>query len=252
MSDVRVAIVGAYGGIGQSLCREVLEQGGQARLIGRDVAKLEGASSEFGFAHFVADATDWDQLDRAIELAQQSMQGLNAVVCLAGSVLLKPLHLTSRSEWDSTLQTNLTAAAGTLRSSVSRMPDGGSVVLMSSAAAQIGLSNHEAIAASKAGIEGLVRSAAMTYAAKRIRVNAIAPGLVQTPLTQRVWGNARSAEVSLAMHPLGRFGQPDEIARAIYFLIDPRNQWITGQTLGVDGGLGTLKPTGTTIQSRKD
>jgi len=252
MSDISVAIVGAYGGIGQSLCREVLEQGGQARLIGRDVAKLEGASSEFGFAHFVADATDWDQLDRAIELAQQSMQGLNAVVCLAGSVLLKPLHLTSRTEWDSTLQTNLTAAAGSLRSSVSRMPDGGSVVLMSSAAAQIGLSNHEAIAASKAGIEGLVRSAAMTYAAKRIRVNAIAPGLVQTPLTQRVWGNARSAEVSLAMHPLGRFGQPDEIARAIYFLIDPRNQWITGQTLGVDGGLGTLKPAGTTIPSRKD
>ena len=76
MSDVRVAIVGAYGGIGQSLCREVLEQGGQARLIGRDVVKLEGASSEFGFAHFVADATDWDQLDRAIELAQQSMRGL--------------------------------------------------------------------------------------------------------------------------------------------------------------------------------
>jgi NAD(P)-dependent dehydrogenase (short-subunit alcohol dehydrogenase family) len=132
------------------------------------------------------------------------------------------------------------------------MSEGGAVVLMSSAAAQIGLSNHEAIAASKAGIEGLVRSAAMTYAAKRIRVNAIAPGLVQTPLTQRVWGNARSAEVSLAMHPLGRFGQPDEIARAIYFLIDPRNQWITGQILGVDGGLGTLKPTGSMIQSRKD
>ena len=125
------------------------------------------------------------------------------------------------------------------------MKEGGSVVLMSSAAAGIGLSNHEAIAAGKAGIEGLVRSAAMTYAAKQIRVNAIAPGLVQTPLTQRVWGNARSADVSLAMHPLGRFGHPEEIARAIYFLVDPSNAWITGQVLGVDGGLGTLKPTST-------
>jgi NAD(P)-dependent dehydrogenase (short-subunit alcohol dehydrogenase family) len=84
----------------------------------------------------------------------------------------------------------------------------------------------------------------MTYAAKRIRVNAIAPGLVETPLTQRVWNNPRSAEVSLAMHPVGRFGQPDDIARAIYFLIDPKNNWITGQTLAVDGGLGTLKAAG--------
>jgi NAD(P)-dependent dehydrogenase (short-subunit alcohol dehydrogenase family) len=176
-----------------------------------------------------------------MDTASQSMQGINAVVCLAGSVLLKPLHLTSRAEWDSTLQANVTAAAGTLRAAVSRMKVGGAVVLMSSAAAGIGLSNHEAIAAGKAGIEGLVRSAAMTYAAKSIRVNAVAPGLVQTPLTQRVWSNPRSADVSLAMHPLGRFGQPEEVARAIYFLIDPSNNWITGQVLGVDGGLGSLK-----------
>jgi NAD(P)-dependent dehydrogenase (short-subunit alcohol dehydrogenase family) len=132
------------------------------------------------------------------------------------------------------------------------MIEGGSIVLMSSSAAQVGLSNHEAIAASKAGVEGLVRSAAMTYAPKQIRINAIAPGLVQTPLTQRVWGNARSSEISLAMHPLGRFGQPDDIARAIYFLIDPRNQWITGQVLGVDGGLGKLKQAGATMQGRKE
>lgn len=245
MSDLRLVIVGAYGGIGQALCEEVSSKGDRAFLVGRDSQKLSEVAGRFGFASSVADASDWDQLDSTLELASQSMQGINAVVCLAGSVLLKPLHLTSKSEWDATLQTNLTAAAGTLRAAVSKMKEGGSVVLMSSAAAGIGLSNHEAIAAGKAGIEGLVRSAAMTYASKQIRVNAIAPGLVQTPLTQRVWGNARSADVSLAMHPLGRFGQPEEIARAIYFLVDPSNAWITGQVLGVDGGLGTLKPTST-------
>jgi NAD(P)-dependent dehydrogenase (short-subunit alcohol dehydrogenase family) len=245
MSDLKLVIVGAYGGIGQALCREVAAKGCQAFLIGRDSQKLSDVTQRYGFPSFVADASYWDQMDIGMDSASQSMQGINAVVCLAGSVLLKPLHLTSRAEWDSTLQTNLTAAAGTLRAAVSRMKDGGSVVLMSSAAAGIGLSNHEAIAAGKAGIEGLVRSAAMTYAAKAIRVNAVAPGLVQTPLTQRVWSNARSAEVSLAMHPLGRFGKPEEIARAIYFLIEPSNNWITGQVLGVDGGLGTLKPTGT-------
>jgi len=81
----------------------------------------------------------------------------------------------------------------------------------------------------------------MTYAAKRVRVNAIAPGLVQTPLTQRVWGNARSAEVSLGMHPLGRFGEGEDIARGIVFLAHPMNDWITGQVLQIDGGLGSLK-----------
>lgn len=244
MSNLKVAIFGAYGGIGQALCEEVSQTQGRAFLIGRDLEKLSSLTSRYGFSNCVADAADWEQIDRSLDQAQEDLQGLNAVVCLVGSVLLKPIHLTSRAEWDATIQTNLTAGAGTLRSAVTRMREGGSIVLMSSAAACIGLSNHEAIAAGKAGIEGIVRSAAMTYAAKRIRVNAIAPGLVETPLTQRVWNNPRSAEVSLAMHPVGRFGQPDDIARAIYFLIDPKNNWITGQTLAVDGGLGTLKAAG--------
>lgn len=242
MSALKVAIVGAYGGIGKALCEEVDRSSGSMFLIGRDGAKLTDQANRFGCGFGIADATDWDQVDHVLDQAVEQMLGINAVVCLAGSVLLKPMHLTSRSEWDSTIQTNLTAAAGCLRSGVTRMSDGGSIVLISSAAAHVGLSNHEAIAACKSGIEGLVRSAAMTYASKQVRINAVAPGLVQTPLTQRVWGNARSAEVSLGMHPMGRFGLPEDIARAIYFLIDPKNSWITGQTLGVDGGLGSLKP----------
>lgn len=244
MNQLKVAIVGAYGGIGQALCEVISKSNGVACAIGRDTDKLSELTSRTGIQSFHADASDWDQLDKSLEAAAATMGGLNAVVCLAGSVLLKPIHMTSRSEWDSVLQTNLTTAAGALRSGVMRMLQGGSIVLMSSAAAQIGLSSHEAIAASKSGVGGLVRSAAMTYASKGIRVNAIAPGLVQTPLTQRVWGNPRSSEVSLAMHPLGRFGQPADIARAIHFLIDPVNDWITGQTIGVDGGLGSLKPMG--------
>lgn len=137
---------------------------------------------------------------------------------------------------------NLTSAAGLLKSCVPRMlANGGSVVLMSSAAASIGLSNHEAISACKAGVEGMVRSAAMTYATKQVRVNAVAPGLVQTPLTEKIWGNPRSAEVSRSMHPVGRFGQPEDIARAILWLASPEQSWVTGQTIGVDGGLGKLK-----------
>jgi NAD(P)-dependent dehydrogenase (short-subunit alcohol dehydrogenase family) len=122
------------------------------------------------------------------------------------------------------------------------MNKGGSVVLISSAAAMEGLANHEAIAAAKAGILGLTLSAAATYAGQNLRVNAVAPGLTETPLTAALTGNETSRRVSEAMHALGRLGKPEDIARAIVFLLDPANNWITGQVLAVDGGLSRVRP----------
>ena len=114
-------------------------------------------------------------------------------------------------------------------------------MLMSSAAARIGLANHEAIAAAKAGMIGLTRSAAATYAAQGMRVNAVAPGLVDTPMTKRITSNETSRRASVALHPLGRIGTPDEVAATIEWLLGPESSWITGQVIGVDGGLGILK-----------
>jgi NAD(P)-dependent dehydrogenase (short-subunit alcohol dehydrogenase family) len=116
------------------------------------------------------------------------------------------------------------------------------VVLISSAAAMEGLANHEAIAAAKAGILGLTLSAAASYAGQNLRVNAVAPGLTETPLTAALTGNETSRRVSEAMHALGRLGKPEDIARAIVFLLDPANNWITGQVLAVDGGLSRVRP----------
>ena len=115
---------------------------------------------------------------------------------------------------------------------------GGSIALVSSAAARTGLANHEAIAAAKAGVIGLTLSAAATYAPKQVRVNCVAPGLVQTPLTGRITGSATASEASRAMHALGRLGEPDDVASALEWLLSPGNAWVTGQVLGVDGGLG--------------
>ena len=109
------------------------------------------------------------------------------------------------------------------------------------AAARVGLANHEAIAAAKAGIIGLVLSAAATYARQKIRFNAVAPGLVRTPLTKGLVSSELAEKASLAMHPLGRLGEPEDVARAIAWLLDPAQGWITAQVLGVDGGLADLK-----------
>ena len=112
---------------------------------------------------------------------------------------------------------------------------------MATAAARVGLPSHEAIAAAKAGVIGLVRSAAASYAGRGIRVNAVAPGLVKTPLTEKIWSHSKSAEASRSMHALGRLGEPRDIASMICWLLQPENDWVTGQVIGIDGGLGSVR-----------
>jgi len=174
---------------------------------------------------------------RAVE-AHGRLDGLANCV---GSILLKPAHLTSEEEWDAVVATNLKSAYAAVRAAARAMSAGGSVVLVSSAAARLGLANHEAIAAAKAGVIGLALSAAASYAPKGIRVNAVAPGLVRTPMTSRITGNEAALKASTALHALGRVGEPEDVASAIAWLLDPAQSRVTGQVIGVDGGLATLR-----------
>jgi len=158
-------------------------------------------------------------------------------------MLLKPAHQTTEADWHATLAANLTSAFATVRAASRVMlRHGGSVVLLSSAAARTGMANHEAIAAAKAGIIGLALSAAATYARYGIRVNVVAPGLVRTPLTARFTNSPEMLKASLAMHPLGRIGEPADIVSAIAWLLAPAQSWVTGQVIGIDGGLASLRP----------
>src|SRR5262249_40565503 len=161
------------------------------------------------------------------------------VNCVGSALLMKPVHLTTDDEWAAALAANLTSAFLTVRAAVRAMtPAGGSVVLVSSAAARLGVPNHEAIAAAKAGVQGLALSAAASYASRGIRVNAVAPGLVRTPLTAGITANDATLKAFTALHALGRIGEPDDVASAIEWLLD--QTWVTGQVLGIDGGLATV------------
>jgi NAD(P)-dependent dehydrogenase (short-subunit alcohol dehydrogenase family) len=123
-----------------------------------------------------------------------------------------------------------------------RAQNSGSIVLFSTVAVRQGINNHEGIAAAKAGIEGLARAGAISYARSNIRFNAVAPGLTETALTAALLQNEASRKFSAAMHPLGRVGHPEEPAAVAAFLLGPETGWITGQVWGVDGGLGAGTP----------
>lgn len=181
-------------------------------------------------------------MDALTERAAAALGGaLNGMAFCVGSILLKSAIATTDTEWQQTLTLNLTAAFYATRAALRTMsPRGGSIVLVSSAAARIGLANHEAIAAAKAGVDGLVRAAAASNARRHIRVNAIAPGLVETPLSASLTSRESALNYSRSLHALGRIGRPGEVAAAIAWLLDPAQSWITGQVLGVDGGLATV------------
>mgnify|MGYP002619711171 CR=1 FL=1 len=234
-------VIGAGGGIGRALARQLAADGATLYLAGRNPEGLDAISEETGGTAVVCDATDFEAVGALMERIKGEAGKLDGVAHLAGSLLLKPAHLTSEEEYRQTIETNLTSAFAVVRSSVKVMGSGGSIVLMSTAAARTGIANHEAIAAAKAGVTGLALSAAATYGPRGIRVNVVAPGLVETPLTARLVSNEASRKASESMHALGRLGQPEEVASAISWLLHPAQGWVTGQILGVDGGLATLR-----------
>jgi NAD(P)-dependent dehydrogenase (short-subunit alcohol dehydrogenase family) len=237
-------ILGATGAAGTATARLLASAGHTVHLAGRDRAMLDTLAGEVGAAGVhELDARDLAAVRAVVDTVADADGRLDAVANLVGSLLLKPAHLTSPEEWDDVIATNLTSAFAVVRAAAPRMRDtGGSIVLASSAAAQTGIANHEAIAAAKGGIIALVRSAAATYGANGVRVNAVAPGLTRARMTARLVDNEAQAEASRRMHALGRLGEPEDVASLVAWLMDPSNSWVTGQTIGVDGGLGQAHP----------
>ncbi|MFT5292522.1 MAG: NAD(P)-dependent dehydrogenase (short-subunit alcohol dehydrogenase family) [Planctomycetota bacterium] len=235
-------VLGAAGGIGSCLCRKLSAQGDRLALAGRDSDRLRDLARSLDASAHPLDATSCEQVEEAVKSVVMEHGRIDGIVNCVGSILLKPSHRTSSEEWRSVLATNLDSAFSAVKAGTSAMlKTGGSIVLLSSAAARIGLPNHDAIAAAKAGVVGLALSAAASYAARGIRVNVVSPGLVRTPLSEPLTQNPASEKASVAMHALQRLGEPEDVARAIAWFLDPLQSWVTGQVLGVDGGLGSVR-----------
>lgn len=236
-----IAVLGATGSVGRDLCDRLTKRGERVLLAGRNVERLAALSRELGQPWTAIEFTDSASVEQALSSSLPPQERLTGVVNCIGSVLLKPAHATTDDEFRAVIESNLFSSFAAVRAASRLMrTEGGSVILFASAAAEIGIANHEAIAAAKAGVIGLARSAAATYAPNNIRVNVISPGLVRSEMTRRLWENPSSAATSGQMHPLGRLGEPRHPASLAAWLLDPQNDWITGQVIGVDGGLGHL------------
>lgn len=233
-------VFGGTGSVGSALASQLLQQGHQVTLGVRDPSRAAALATSEHCHVCEVDALHPATLEACLKEAD-SRATIQGVANCMGSVLLKPAHLTTDDEWHSVINVNLTSSFAVIRGAAKLLRrHGGSVVLVSSAAAEIGLSNHEAIAAAKAGISGMVRSAAATYAPRGIRFNAVSPGLVKSEMTRKLWETEEAAAMSAQMHALGRLGDPSDVADAIAWLLNPATSWVTGQTIGVDGGLGSV------------
>lgn len=242
-----VIIAGVTGGIGSAVARRLHAAGYRISGYARSAEKLAALAAELpGLETTVADATDPAAVEGAVAaLAARAAGGrIDGYVHAVGSILLKSAHITSIEEWRRTLDLNLNSAFYGLKAVVGPMQaqGSGSIVLISSVAAGTGLASHEAIAAAKGGIEGLVRAAAASYASRNVRINAVAPGLVDTPLAAALLGNPQARAFSEKLHPLGRVGTSGQIAATIAHLLTAEADWITGQVWAVDGGMSTVRP----------
>ena len=238
-----VWIIGGSGGIGSNLARRMSDNGWKVIISARNIENLNLVSDGKSIDSLIVDATNADDVQEKAKQINETYGSLDAVVNSVGSIFLRPLHATSLEQFMETINQNLVTSFNVIRATAKIMMrgNGGRIVLFSSAAASLGMPNHASISAAKAGVEGLARAAASDYAKRGIRVNVISPGLVDTPLSSHLLASEQSRKISEDMHPVGKIGEPDDIASVAEWLITSAPEWMTGDIIPVDGGLTNLK-----------
>jgi NAD(P)-dependent dehydrogenase (short-subunit alcohol dehydrogenase family) len=244
MKDIAL-VTGGGGTLGTNIAQRLVTKDCRVVLAGRSQDKLETSPLKdvLKFAADLSNPEDVEQLYLAI--LERYGEPPSLLAHCAGSVLVRPMNRTTQEQYRSCMQNNLDSAFFTLKKFVQGLLDhkrNGSAVLVSSVAGHIGIVNHTAIAAAKAGVEGLVRSAAADYASQGIRINGVAPGLFRSNSTKGFFTGDKAEAQLAAQYPLGRYGCVDDEVNAICWLLSSEADWVTGQILSVDGGFSSIRP----------
>ncbi|UXH77402.1 SDR family NAD(P)-dependent oxidoreductase [Roseateles amylovorans] len=234
-------ITGASGGIGRGLARQLSAQGLRVAAVGRDVDRLADVEATL---RIVADTTTPEGAALALETCVRELGAAPTQLAhCVGTTLIAPLHRTRPDVYRELIRVNLDSAVYMLQAWLAALKGApGSAVFASSVVARIGVANHEAIAAAKGGVEALVRSAAATYAAQGVRINAVAPGMTETPMTAGLLNLPAVREGAGRQYPLGGVQTADQVADVLNWLLGDGASRLTGQIIAVDGGFTTVRP----------
>jgi NAD(P)-dependent dehydrogenase (short-subunit alcohol dehydrogenase family) len=244
----RVLVTGAASGIGRATAAMFRAEGAAVALLDRDADGLAGAIREIGAGDgpavhaATADVTDDARVSEAVAEASATLGGLDGLVCSAGIDLLKPFGDTKLAEWRQVLEVNLTGAFSVTSAALPhlRAAGSGTIVHIASGAAMRPLPGRTAYCASKAGLVMLAKTLAVDLASDNIRVNAILPGIIETPLFRQTFTDADDPEAELERvldrYLIRRVGRPDDIAYAALYLSCAESAHVTGSAISVDGG----------------
>jgi gluconate 5-dehydrogenase len=232
-------VTGAAQGIGRALAAGLAAAGAGVALLDRQAdAVAEAAEGIDGASAHAADITDAEAVRVAIDAAAEAHGRLDFLVNNAGVRLIEPIMEMSLEGWRRTLDVNLTGAFNCIRAAVPHMrrEGGGRIVNVASVAGILAFSNRSPYNVSKAGMIALTKSVAIELAAEGITCNAIAPGVIETPLTRDYFSDPELAPRIRANTPLGRWGQPEDLVAPVVFLCSEGAAFVQGETLAVDGG----------------
>jgi NAD(P)-dependent dehydrogenase (short-subunit alcohol dehydrogenase family) len=236
-------ITGASGGVATALAESLRAMGWRLALVSREAGKLAVGDGDLAIE---ADVATEAGAEAALAQATEAFgHPPDAVAHCAGAILIAPIGRTTEAQYRACMAANLDSAFFVSKAYAPRVQKSdrpGALLFFSSVAAGIGVSNHAVIAMAKAGVEGLVRSLAADFSSAGLRVNAIAPGLMRTPATERMLSNESAAKAIAGQYPLGRHGEAADAAALGAFLLSDAAGWVSGQVIGLDGGFQAVRP----------